>query len=74
MRKAKSAQLRGYLAFFDQIMANHLSQLSSISRLLNVTDFGEMSHSTYFGQKIEDGLNDEELFVKKLISVARKTY
>ena len=31
-----------------------------------------MSHSTYFGQKIEDGLNDsKELFVKKLISVAK---
>ena len=53
-------------------MANHLSQLSSISRLLNVIDFGEMSQSTYFGQKIEDGLNDsKELFVKKLISVAK---
>ena len=69
LRKAKSAQLRGYLAFFDQIMANHLAQLSSISRLLNVTDFGGTSQSTYFGQKIEDRLNDsKELFVKKLIS------
>ena len=72
LRQAQSAQLRGYLAFFDQIMANHLSQLSSISRLLNVTDLGEIAQSTYFGQKIDDELNDsKELFVKKIISAAK---
>ena len=69
LRQAQSAQLRGYLAFFDQIMANHLTQLSKISNLLNVTDLGEAPSPTYFGQKIEDRLNDsKELFVKKLIS------
>ena len=72
LRQAQSAQLRGYLAFFDQIMANHLSQLSSISRLLNVTDLEEMAQSTYFGQKMQDELNDsKELYVKKLISAAK---
>ena len=70
LRQAQSGQLRGYLAFFDQIMSNHLAQLSQISNLLNVTDLDEGPLSTYFGQKIEDTLNDsKELYVKKLISV-----
>ena len=51
LRQAQSAQLRGYLAFFDQIMANHLSQLSSISRLLNVTDLDEMAAVYLFWAK-----------------------
>ena len=71
LRQAQSAQLRGYLAFFDQIMANHLAQLSSISNLLNVTDLAKAPSPTYFGQKIEDELNDsKELFVRKLISAS----
>ena len=71
LRQAQSGQLRGYLAFFDQIMSNHLAQLSQISNLLNVTDLAEGPLSTYFGQKIENTLNDsKDLYVKKLISVA----
>ena len=72
LRQAQSAQLRGYLTFFDQIMANHLSQLSSISRILNVTDLDEMAQSTYFGQNMQDELNDsKELYVKKFISATK---
>jgi hypothetical protein len=48
-RKAKVKQLQAYLYFFEQLMANHLSQLVNLNRLLTADK--DVS-STYFSQPI----------------------
>ena len=58
-RKAKSSQLKAYLLFFDQIMANHLAQLSEISTLFSVTDIYTPKFKTYYTNWIAD--DDENI-------------
>lgn len=45
----KSKQLQGYLLFFDQLMANHLSQLVNINKLFSIDD---LNAESYFTQSI----------------------
>ena len=47
LRKAQVNQLRSYLLLFDQLMANHVSQLSNIRELFSVD---LKSNKTIFGQ------------------------
>lgn len=48
-RKAQMMQLRGYLMFFDQLLANYLSQLQNIRRLFAFpTPIDPLSQHTYF--------------------------
>jgi hypothetical protein len=64
---AHSKQLQGYLTFFDQIMANHLAQLTNISELLSVDDIDPQKVKTYFTQKINDkDNNSKDLYVREL--------
>jgi hypothetical protein len=64
---AHSKQLQGYLSFFDQIMANHLAQLTNISELLSVVDFDTKKIKTYFTQKVNDhDNNSKDLYGKEL--------
>ncbi len=58
-RKNKAKQLKGYLLFFDQILANYFSQLANIPNLLSPTN-GD--RKTFFTQKIKDVRGIEELF------------
>ncbi|HET7499527.1 MAG TPA: hypothetical protein VFK02_00935 [Kofleriaceae bacterium] len=55
-RKARANQLRAYLMFFDQIMANHLAQLAHVKDLLS-HDAAEPNDAaearTYFSQTVE---------------------
>lgn len=54
-RKAQSNQLKAYLLFFDQVLANYLSQLSNVRELFQVsfTDAELLEQpQTYFYQKI----------------------
>ncbi|UYQ93538.1 hypothetical protein MKQ68_00290 [Chitinophaga horti] len=55
VRKAQSNQLKGYLSFFDQVLANYLSQLANVRELFQVrfsdTELLEKPQ-TYFFQKI----------------------
>lgn len=54
-RKAQSSQLKAYLLFFDQVLANYLSQLANVRELfqLNFSDTELLeSPQTYFYQKI----------------------
>lgn len=44
-RRAQSKQLRAYLAFFEQIVANHLAQLANMRRLLSVGDDDTTYHT-----------------------------
>ena len=47
LRKAQVNQWRSYLLLFDQLMANHVSQLSNIRELFS---FFLKSNKTIFGQ------------------------
>lgn len=46
LRKSKALQLKGYLVFFEQILANYLSQLANLRRIFALKG----STSTYFSQ------------------------
>lgn len=73
-RTAMIKQLKGYLVFFEQMMANYLAQLSNIKSLFSLD---EKLDKTYFSQIPEDipGLRDiinskdNESFQKKLEEV-----
>ncbi|MFK8005452.1 MAG: hypothetical protein AB8H03_03740 [Saprospiraceae bacterium] len=58
-RKIQAQQLKGYLLFFDQILANYFSQLANIPNLLSPTNEGR---KTFFTQKIKDVRGIENLF------------
>lgn len=49
-RRVQALQLKGYLLFFDQILANYFAQLSSLKDLLSAT---ADSNQSYFSQRIE---------------------
>ncbi len=50
-RKAKAKQLKGYLLFFDQIMASYFKQLNNVKNLLSINS--DLTQ-TYFTQAIAD--------------------
>lgn len=54
-RKAQARQLKGYLLFFEQILANYLAQLGNISQF-----FSPSGKQTYFTQTLDDvpGIQD----------------
>ncbi len=51
IRKTKIKQLKGYLLFFDQLLANYLSQLAQVKNLYAV---GNNNNKTYFSQPVYD--------------------
>ncbi len=51
IRKSKIKQLKGYLLFFDQLLANYLSQLVQIKNLYAT---GNNNNQTYFSQPVYD--------------------
>lgn len=58
-RKARAKQLKAYLMFFDQLLANYFAQLSHVKDLFSF--YGEDGR-TYFSQPVEDpGLGLEEI-------------
>jgi hypothetical protein len=48
LRKAQALQLKGYLLFFDQLLANYLTQLSSIRSLFALSSPEAEEQHTYF--------------------------
>ena len=73
-RKAKAKQLKGYLLFFDQILANYFAHLSKVKDLLSVDDnlkklytvnaISELTSKekqTYFTQKVDEILGIDNL-------------
>ena len=50
-RKAKAKQLKGYLLFFDQILASYFKHLSNVKELLSINN---TLTKTYFTQVISD--------------------
>lgn len=60
-RKAQAKQLKAYLMFFDQLLANYFAQLAHMKDLFS---FYEEDMRTYFSQPIEDsGLGLDEIRV-----------
>jgi hypothetical protein len=57
-RQAQARQLKAYMLFFDQILANYFAQLSHVGDLFS---FSANGAATYFSQEIDDpslGLDD----------------
>ncbi|WP_166920231.1 hypothetical protein [Flavobacterium poyangense] len=57
-RKAKAKQLKGYLLFFDQILASYFKHLSNIKELLSINN---SLPNTYFTQAISDMTGFKEI-------------
>lgn len=54
-RKAQALQLQGYLLFFDQLLANYLTQLKNIRKLFALSSSGNSSEAhTYFANQLKD--------------------
>ncbi|MEO0555606.1 MAG: hypothetical protein AAF149_20545 [Bacteroidota bacterium] len=71
VRKTEVKQLKGFLLFFDQLLANYLSQLSHIKDLFSMNaekdQFGDyLIDKTYFAQPLYDVVpNADPLYVDK---------
>jgi hypothetical protein len=61
-RRAQVKQLKAYLSIFDQIMANYLSQLANVRKILSVDK--ELG-STYFSQYPADIPSFDEIIFEK---------
>lgn len=61
-RKALAYQLKAYLLFFDQIMANYVAQLSHVKELFSTDSYLER---TYFYQAIDSFSNYEKIYKTK---------
>ena len=48
LRKAQAYQLKGYLLFFDQLLANYLAQLKNIRSLFAMSSQPKVENHTYF--------------------------
>ena len=57
-RKAQSKQLKAYLYFYDQVLANHLSQLDNLEHFFSID---EQVDKSYFSQLPESILGLEEI-------------
>jgi len=66
-RKAQSDQLKAYLILFDQIMANHLAQLTKIAEILTIHEFDGENMNTYYSQSLAPNTpGASELLKRKL--------
>jgi hypothetical protein len=61
LRKAQSKQLKAFLLFFEQILANYLSQLAHIKHLFSWEDEDEIR--TYFTQMVNEIAGYTELYI-----------
>ncbi len=69
-RKAQSEQLKSYLLFFDQVMANHLKQLAGIAKLFSIAEADQESSKTYFSQNLVTLGSEFQGLLKKKIEPA----
>ncbi len=69
-RHAKVLQLKGYLSFFDQILATYFSHLEHVGELLSLDVSGA---NTYYGNDLTDIKNFKEKIVKDTSSFESQT-
>lgn len=60
-RKAQARQLKGFLLFFDQILANYFAQLNQVKDLLSWRN--NPDKTTYFVQEVSNIKDGADLFV-----------
>jgi uncharacterized protein len=58
-RKALSYQLKGYLLFFDQLLANYMSQLANVNRLFSPD---KTETRTYFYQQVNSFKDYDKIY------------
>ncbi len=63
-RKAQAKQLKGYLMFFEQLLANYLSQLLHVRELFSWDDTID---KTYYSQVIQGIKDVEDLYVEDFV-------
>ncbi len=64
LRKAQARQLKAYLMFFEQLLANHLAQLANVRDLFS---WSGTSITTYFTQEVSGIAGLEEIYDQKLL-------
>ncbi|HEY1010171.1 MAG TPA: hypothetical protein VGE58_08680 [Daejeonella sp.] len=60
-RKAQARQLKAYLLFFEQIMANYLAQLGNVGEIFSI-DIARKHEQTYFKSPLYDIPDVKDLF------------
>ena len=68
-RRAKARQLKAYLMFFDQMLANFFAQLAHARDLFS---FESVGSETYFSNMIEDGELDLEPIRRQQVAAHRQ--
>ncbi|MCB0375984.1 MAG: hypothetical protein KDD04_08720, partial [Sinomicrobium sp.] len=53
LRKAQALQLKGYLLFFEQLLADYLAQLANIKSLFAMNEPEEPYRTSYFSQSLK---------------------
>jgi hypothetical protein len=61
LRRRQALQLKGYLAFFDQMLANYLAQLANVRKLFAIRPM-ETPRTTYFNAELTS-MPDSELIL-----------
>lgn len=70
LRKAQAKQLKGYLLFYDQLLANYLAQLANLRHLFSLREESKRPQSakhTYFSQGLESVPDGEGLFLQHAV-------
>ena len=71
-RKAQALQLQGFLLFFDQLLANYLSQLKNIRSLFAISSSeNDEDNHTYYTSTLTMCLNWKNYFVSIQVLMAR---
>ena len=65
-RKAQSRQLKAFLLFFEQILANYLSQLAHVRQLFS---WEKSPLDTYFTQTVREIAGVEDVYAKDFLSL-----
>ena len=67
-RKAQAKQLRSYLMFFEQTLANYFSQLANVKTLLSWRSAPD--RTTYFVQEVQNIIDPSDLYVGGSLDVS----
>jgi hypothetical protein len=65
LRRAQALQLKGYLLFFDQVLANFLKQLSQVGRLFSRDPATAVP--TYYAQLVESIPQYEKIYAQAVV-------
>lgn len=66
-RQGQSSQLKAYLMFFDQVMANHLAQLSNLADLISIQNIDVKNVKTYYTQTLTKKVSGANELLKKTL-------